>query len=302
MLTRISKADIKKGMYVEAVECSQAVFGKRRFVLRSDTDFNAILNSPADFVLINTAIGSTGADTAGVTCGVEKALTPAEAKAGFGRGTDVLQSELISMLSDGVINMENISPVIEEVTQADDAKFALMYTVSRLRTKDESTFQHSLSAGMLMGRLGDALDLGKETVDCLVLSGLLHDVGKLTIPSKILLKEGPLSVSERKMIRTHPRRGHSILKTYDNIPDLALEICLHHHELLDGSGYPSQLSGSEIGLLVRISTVCDVFDALTSSRVYKRGWATAEALNWMFERDHQFDRKLVLRLGGLIGG
>ncbi|EDQ32429.1 putative domain HDIG [Hoeflea phototrophica DFL-43] len=300
MLTRIPKTELEKGMYVEAVECSQTVFGKRRFVLKSDSDFNAILNSPADFVLINTAIGSTGGAAAGVTSGAGKPLTPAEAKSAFGRSTGIVKAELVTMLSDGVLDMEKFSPVIEEITEADDAQFALMHEVSRLRTKDESTFQHSLSVGMLMGRLGDAVGLDKETVELLVLSGLLHDVGKLAIPSKILLKDGPLSPAERKVIRTHPRRGHTILKTYDNIPDLALEICLHHHELLDGTGYPMQLSGSEISLLVRISTVCDVFDALTSSRVYKRGWATVDALNWLFERDSQFDRKLVLRLGGLV--
>lgn len=301
MLTRIPKTDIKKGMYVEAVECSQTVFGKRRFVLNSESDLKAILNSPADFVLINTAIGSKAGAAAGVNSGAGKPLTLAEAKSAFGRSTGILKSELVTMLSEGVLNLEKFSPVIEEITEADDAQFALLHEVSRLRTKDESTFQHSLSVGMLMGRLGDAVGLDKETVELLVLSGLLHDVGKLAIPSKILLKEGPLTDKERKVIRSHPRRGHTILKTYDNIPDLALEICLHHHELLDGSGYPLQLSGSEISTLVRISTVCDVFDALTSSRVYKRGWATVDALNWLFERDHQFDRKLVLRLGGLVG-
>jgi putative nucleotidyltransferase with HDIG domain len=301
MLTRISKAAIKKGMYVEAVECPEAMFGKRRFVLKSDSDVHAILNSAAEFVLINTAFGAAGANgKSPAVKGAKKKFSSAEAKTAFARSSGVLKSELIAMLSDGVINMENLAPVIEEFTEADEAKFALLYEVSRLRTKDESTFQHSLSVGMLMGRLGDALALDPETVEHLVLSGLLHDVGKLTIPSKILLKDGPLTVAERKMIRTHPKRGHTILKGYDDLPELALEICLHHHELLDGSGYPARLAGSEIGLLVRISTVCDVFDALTSGRVYKSGWPVPDALNWMFERDHQFDRKLVLRLGGLI--
>lgn len=301
MLTRISKADIKKGMFVEAVECSEAVFGKRRFVLRSESDIKAILSSPADFVLINTAAGAAGDNTRKAASNRHKPLSISEAKAAFAQSTGIFKSELLSMLRAGAINVESFAPVIEEITQADDAKFALLYEVSRLRSKDESTFQHSLSVGMLMGRLGDALDLDTETVEQLVLSGLLHDVGKLTIPGEVLLKAGPLTAAERKVIRAHPKRGHKILKSYDGIPEIALDICLHHHELLDGSGYPSKLSGSEIGLLVRISTVCDVFDALTSSRVYKSGWPVSDALNWMFERDHQFDRKLVLRLGGLIG-
>lgn len=102
------------------------------------------------------------------------------------------------------------------------------------------------------------------------------------------------------MIQSHPQRGHQILRTHPAIPEEVLEICLHHHEALDGSGYPSRLAGSEISQLVRISTVCDVFDALTSVRPYKQGWSAGKALGWMFERDKQFDRKLVLRLGAVI--
>lgn len=151
-----------------------------------------------------------------------------------------------------------------------------------------------------MGKMGDALELEGETVELLTLSGLIHDVGKLTIPNEILQKQGPLTAAERRLIQTHPRRGHHILKRHANIPDEALNICLQHHEVLDGSGYPSRLSGSLIGPLVRISTVCDVFEALTSARPYKRGWPVSEALNWMFDRDHLFDRKLVLRLGAII--
>jgi putative nucleotidyltransferase with HDIG domain len=196
--------------------------------------------------------------------------------------------------------MASITPVIEGLARADSATSSMFFQVSRLKNKDEITFQHSLAVGILMGKLGDALDLDMETVELLVLSGMLHDVGKLTISNKVMQKQGPLTPAERKLVQSHPRRGHQILQTYANIPDEVLEICLHHHEVLDGSGYPSGKSGDEIGLLVRISTVCDVFDALTSVRPYKRGWAVAEALSWMFERDQQFDRKLVLRLGASI--
>lgn len=306
MLTRIPKTEIRKGMYVEAVECSEAMFGKRRFILSSESDFNAILKSPAAFVLINTAIGSDCAKAGNGTPvqGASTALSPAElraeAAATVARSVKVLKSELITIGTGGAFDMANIAPVVEEIAQADKATSSLFFQVSRLKHKDETTFQHSMAVGMLMGRLGDALDLDTQTVELLVLAGMLHDVGKLTISSKILQKEGPLTPTERKLIQSHPRRGHKILSAHSDIPDEVLEICLHHHEALDGSGYPSRLSAPEIGQLVRISTVCDVFDALTSVRPYKRGWAAADALNWMFERDQQFDRKLVLRLGASI--
>jgi len=306
MLTRIPKADIKIGMFVEAVECSEAVFGKRRFVLKSNDDFGAILKSPADYVLINTAFGTDSAKAALVatTQGDSNPLSPAlkrtEAAVTMARSVKVLKSELITMVIDGAFEMGNIDPLVEDISQADNETSCLYFEVTRLKQKDETTFQHSLGVGVLMGKLGTAMDLDRDTVELLVLSGLLHDVGKLTISNDILQKQGPLTAEERKLIQSHPKRGHHILQKHLNIPAEALEICLHHHEALDGSGYPSRLSGSEIGPLVRISTVCDVFDALTSVRPYKRGWAPTEALSWMFEREHQFDRKLVLRLGASI--
>lgn len=306
MLTRISKAEIEKGMFVEAVECSEAVFSKRRFVLSSDEDLNAILKSPADFVLINTAFGTecAKASFAAARGNAGKELSADQARANAAatveRSVKVLKSELITMVASGTFDMEKIAPVVKELARADQATSSLFFEVSRLKHKDETTFQHSLAVGVLMGKLGDALDLDADTVELLVLSGMLHDVGKLTISKEILQKQGPLTAAERKTIQNHPSRGHQILLTHANIPPEALEICLHHHEALDGSGYPSRLSGTEIGLLVRISTVCDVFDALTSVRPYKKGWAAADALAWMFERDHQFDRKLVIRLGASI--
>lgn len=308
MLTRIPKNEIQKGMFVEAVECSAAAFGKRRFILNSELDFRAILDSPAKFVLINTAIGA-GWVEAGTSAGrkdYRRPLSPAEvrdaARVMITRSVKILKTELIKMVTGGAFEMASIAPLAEEITQADAATSSLFFELTRLKLKDEITFQHSLAVGILMGKLGVALDLTNEVVELLVVSGWLHDVGKLTISNNVLLKEGPLTAAERRLIQSHPQRGHKILQQYANIPDEVLEICLLHHEALDGSGYPSRISGSQIGPLVRISTVCDAFDALTSARPYKRGWAARDALAWMFEQDHRFDRKLVLRLGACIDG
>ncbi|AKH99947.1 uncharacterized domain HDIG-containing protein [Hoeflea sp. IMCC20628] len=305
MLTRIPKADIEKGMFVEAVECSETMFGKRRFVLESDSDMSAILTCPAAFVLINTAFGADRLKArSALKTRTRAPLSPAEAQveaaAIVGRSVRVLKSELITMVTGGDFDMAGIAPVVDEITQADPTTSSLFFQVTRLKHKDETTFQHSLAVGILMGKLGEALDLDTGTIEMLILSGLLHDVGKLTISKDILQKQGPLTPVERKLIQSHPRRGHQILQKHAGIPAEVLEICLHHHEALDGSGYPSRLSGPQIGPLVRISTVCDVFDALTSARPYKRGWTVADALTWMYERNTIFDRKLVLRLGALI--
>jgi HD-GYP domain-containing protein (c-di-GMP phosphodiesterase class II) len=189
-------------MFVEAVECSQAMFNKRRFVLDSESDVSAILMCPAEFVLINTAIGSDCAKAAiaATAQGASLPMSPAEARAAasatVARSVKILKSELITMVSGGGLEMANLAPVVEEFAQADKATSSLYFEVSRLKHKDETTFQHSLSVAALMGKLGDALDLDAETIELLVLSGLLHDVGKLTISNDILQKQGPLTAAE----------------------------------------------------------------------------------------------------------
>lgn len=300
MLTRIPKVEIKRGMFVEAVECSAAAFGKRRFLLDSKKDYTAILESPAEFVVINTAFGTAAQQ------GGKRPLSPAEkraeAAATLTRSVKALKSELINIVVGGALDMESLTKVVEDIAQADDETSTLFFDITRFRQKDEAMYQHSLAVGILMGKLGTALDLDTETVALLVLSGLLHDAGKLTISKNILQKQGPLTAVERKLLRSHPQRGHHLLKRHAIIPDEVLDVCLHHHEALDGSGYPSGKSGSEIGLLVRIATVCDAFDKLTTARAGKRDKAVADAITWMFDRDHLFDRKLVLRLGAIIDG
>ena len=306
MLTRIPKTEVKRGMFVEAVECPVVAFGRRRFVLETDYELMQILESPAEFVLINTALGPDGSalrkqlGTERTLRRLSPELARSEAAAAVARSTRILKAELIGLVTGEPFEMASIKPVVEEITQADDETSSFFFEVTRLKHKDETTFQHSLAVSILMGKLGDALDLEVETVEMLIVAGLLHDIGKLTIPTEILQKQGPLTAAERATIQSHPRRGHQILKSHTAIPPEVLEICLHHHEALDGSGYPSRLSGSQISQLVRISTVCDVFDALTSVRPYKQGWSTEKALAWMFDRDQQFDRKLVLRLGAII--
>lgn len=303
MLTRIPKTEIQKGMFVEAVECSEALFGKRRFLLQSDADLRSIRECPADFILINTVAG-TDAYSRGLAAArpAGTVMDRAQATLVMANSVRVLKQGLIGVATGGELDMKLLDPIIREMADSDPATTSLFFEVTRLKQKDETTFQHSLAVSVLMGKLGDALGLDRDTVELLVLSGMLHDVGKLSISNDILQKQGKLTAEERTIIQSHPRRGHHILSNHADLPPETLEICLHHHEYLDGSGYPGRLKGADIGPLVRIATVCDVFEALTSARPYKRGWRVVDALAWMFERDQQFDRKLVLRLGACIDG
>lgn len=115
------------------------------------------------------------------------------------------------------------------------------------------------------------------------MAGLLHDIGKMAIPQQILDKPGKLTDEEFLTVKGHPVRGHEILVDGDNVTAGALEVCLHHHERMDGTGYPHRLKGDQITLLSRMGAVCDVYDAVSSNRAYKAGWEPAESLRRMSE-------------------
>lgn len=302
-LSRIPKSSLKKGMYVESVECPQSVFGKRRFVLESDTDFKTIVGSSAEFILINTAKGAhtrRGGNRAQISDNEASAIARAQVTETLGRSQVALKHNLSGLINGDVKDVTALSGIAREVGGSMSGNPSLFLELTRLRSKDEGTYMHSLSVGALMSAMGRILGYDNETSDLLGVSGILHDFGKLLTPAEILNKQGPLTPSEREEIRNHPEHGYNLLREYQGIPSMVLDVCRYHHEHIDGSGYPHGISGDAISKFVRISTICDVYDALTSHRPYKRPWPSQEAISWMFFRAGTFDPRLLLRLADVV--
>src|SRR5690606_14238117 len=141
--------------------------------------------------------------------------------------------------------------------------------ILRLKNKNEYTYLHSVAVCTLM--VNAARYMGKseaETRDY-GMAGLLHDLGKMGIPDAILNKSGRLTDAEFEAVRNHPEHGYQVLRGSPNVPAMALDVCRHHHEKIDGTGYPFGLPADAISLVSRLGAVCDVYDALTSDRVYK---------------------------------
>jgi HD-GYP domain-containing protein (c-di-GMP phosphodiesterase class II) len=125
------------------------------------------------------------------------------------------------------------------------------------------------------------------------MAGLMHDLGKALMPMDVLNKPGKLTDAEFAIIKSHPVEGHRLLLTGQDVDPLVLDVCLHHHEKTDGSGYPKGLKGDEISLFAKMGAVCDVYDAITSNRPYKSGWDPAESLRKMAEwANGHFDGKV----------
>jgi HD-GYP domain-containing protein (c-di-GMP phosphodiesterase class II) len=201
------------------------------------------------------------------------------------------------VLSDARINgafTENAANAAVEkiMTSAMDNAGALV-AVAKLKQKDQVTFLHSLAVSALMVAFGRALGHCEEDVRLLGIGGLVHDLGKIALPTSILTKTGKLAVEEMDLVRAHPRRGYELVSSMENPPQQVLDICLYHHEKFDGSGYPSGLAGAKIPYVARLAAICDVYDALTTIRPYKRAWSQGEAVKMMMNSPGHFDTDLL---------
>jgi HD-GYP domain-containing protein (c-di-GMP phosphodiesterase class II) len=171
----------------------------------------------------------------------------------------------------------------------------------RLADKDPYTERHTRRVALRAVQVGELLGLSASRLRTLAIGGLVHDIGKLSIPDAILKKPGPLDDDEYAVIQEHPERGHRLLAGLGGFPDAVRQLVRDHHERLDGSGYPRGLSGDEIELDTRILTVCDIYDALISKRVYRGAWSHDEAMALLRrETEHALDQRCVAALEQVI--
>ena len=164
-----------------------------------------------------------------------------------------------------------------------------------IRVHDEYTFAHSVNVAMLSGMLGRLAHLPEGQIQELTLGGLLHDLGKIIVPPEILNKQGRLTKNEYDIIKHHPEAGFAKIRSM-SLSDAHLLglVAMQHHEHLDGTGYPARRKGNEIHPYGRICAIADVYDALTSSRPYKKAYSPAVAYHIMTNcSEGQFDEKLL---------
>ncbi|MBB6099074.1 diguanylate cyclase [Deinobacterium chartae] len=163
-----------------------------------------------------------------------------------------------------------------------------------LEARDFETQGHTRRVARWAIELGEALELSADDLEALRLGALLHDLGKLGVPDRVLLKPGPLSHTERLEMQQHVEAGYRLVQRLSDVPAGTLEVVRSHHERWDGQGYPDRLAGEAIPLLARLFSVVDVYDALISVRPYKGAWSEEEALHEI-ERQagQQFDPVIV---------
>ena len=189
------------------------------------------------------------------------------------------------------IDSEKIAPMVGEIETLVQRNASAILSVARLKTHDDYTYMHSVAVCALMISLAHQLGLDEEQTRLAGIGGLMHDLGKALLPPVILNKPGKLTDAEFVTVKKHSKSGAAILQKNGAAPEV-VDIALHHHEKVDGSGYPDGLAGDEISLLSRMAAICDVYDAVTSQRAYKDPWDPSVALQAMAKWEGQFDKKI----------
>ncbi len=311
MKKMIHVRELRLGMYVDKLDGNwlDHPFWKSAFNLIEQKDLDAILSCSITHVWIDTSKGldieeqeklakkEHSPEPALVSDPAPEKQVSLEEEMEHARQTLAKAKEAtVSMFQEArmgkSIQAEDAAPLVEEITESVARNPGAMLSLTRMKTADDYTYLHSVAVCALMIALGKQLKYEGD-FQSLGMAGLLHDVGKMAIPEDVLNKPGKLTDEEFAIVQAHPVRGWEMLKEGGGVDDIALEVCLHHHEKVDGSGYPDKLSDKDISLVAKMGAVCDVYDAITSDRCYKKGWEPGEALKKMAQwKDGHFDDQI----------
>jgi putative nucleotidyltransferase with HDIG domain len=308
MIKRISVNQLTLGMHLKEF-CGSYLdhpFWRTGFVLTSQKDLTAILESNIKELWIDCDKGLDVAAGESAVSEVEdealvaeqqkqlaqrqRQVAPVSAAVEIERASKICRQSkqaVVSMFEEArmgnAVDVGGAKQLVEEINDSVARNPGALISLARLKTADDYTYMHSVAVCAMMVALARQMGLDEAQTRSAGLAGLLHDLGKAVMPMEVLNKPGKLTDAEFVIIKSHPVEGHKMLLTGSNVDPLALEVCLHHHEKTDGSGYPDRLKGDAISLFAKMGAVCDVYDAITSNRPYKAGWDPAESLRKMAE-------------------
>lgn len=319
MLKRINVDQLTIGMYLQEFCGSwmEHPFWRSCFIITDPKDIEAILASSIREVWIDcskggdVAVGSVAISEEESEAEIQVALTqaaavvspkvvPVPAAVEIQRAAKIChqaKQAVVSMFEEArmgnSVNEGGAKQLVEEITESIARNPGALISLARLKTVDDYTYMHSVAVCAMMVALARQMGLDALQTRSLGLAGLMHDLGKAVMPMNVLNKPGKLSQAEFDIIKSHPTEGHKMLMGGRSPDPIVLDVCLHHHEKTDGSGYPKGLKGDEISLFAKMGAVCDVYDAITSNRPYKPGWDPAESLRKMAEwANGHFDPKV----------
>lgn len=200
------------------------------------------------------------------------------------------------------LDLDSSKDIVNELVMTCIKSPAVFPNMTRLKDFDDYTFTHSLNVSIISIAIGRRLGKSPRELNDIGMAGIMHDIGKMKIPEKILNKPGKLTEEEFRIMKQHPVRGYDLLKYYTNFEEDILLAVLQHHEKADGSGYPGGINEKQISPMAKVIAIADVYDAVTSDRVYHTGKSPAEALKLIFESaEKHYNDKLVKFFINIMG-
>ncbi len=306
MLKIVPTKQVRLGMFIHELQGPwlEHPFWKSAFILNDPSDLKKLQASAVSAVVIDT---SKGLDVYGVEVPTEtttSSIIKTKAKLSFARlereraRQVIAKSKLTVTTMFDEVRMGKAVCAATALQVVDDIAVALAHNAGalislvRLKHKDDYTYMHSLAVCVLMQVLAKQIGLPNDKIRQVGLAGLLHDIGKTGIDKEVLNKPGALTEGELTLVKLHPERGHALLLEANITDEVVLEVCLHHHEKTNGLGYPHQLKADDISVFAKMGAVCDVYDAITSDRPYKKGWQPGFALQQMAQWEGHFDDRV----------
>lgn len=306
-IKRVKVEDLKAGMYVHDLNCSWLEHGfiRQRFALKHADQIQKIRDHGLNEIYIDTARGDdvAGAPTqAEIERGLDRrlrqsasegaTLAPARvtqkeesvaARRILGEATDVVAGLLRDVRLGRQVDVAKAAPLVKEINASVLRNPGALLSLCRIKAADTYTFQHSVSVCALLVSFTHALGMDAATVHEAGLGGLLHDVGKMKVPPEVLNKPGRLTEDEFTVMKSHVSESRDLLSGVPGISSVVIQIAEEHHEKMGGGGYPRGIAGEAISQIGRMTAIVDVYDALTSKRVYHQGLEPSEVLKKLLE-------------------
>lgn len=317
MIKNVSVAKLKPGMYIHDLNCGwmDHPFTLNQFIISAPEQIKVIVDAGLHEVYIDTDRGldvldaqtieevKVELDAKMVEIATEKpepeqyramAEEMVKAKKAYTEANRIITNMMQDIRLGKQIETEQAAVIVEQMTNSIFRNKDALLSLTRLRSKDDYTFQHSVSVCTLLVSFGRALGLERDTIQSIGVGALLHDVGKMKVPDAVLNKPGKLTDDEFKIMKSHVVHSRVLLEDTPGMNQIGIDVAAQHHERYDGSGYPLGLKGDGISLYGQMAAIVDVYDAITADRCYHKGMETPVALRKLVEwSKFHFNEKLV---------
>jgi len=325
MIKQIRAEQLQPGMYIHDLNCGwlDHPFVTNAFLVRDQATIAKIVGVGIRELYIDTDRGSDiatartqqevsaaldrkleeiASEDAGKTVAASLKEEAVRARRLHGEANKIVRNMMDDVRLGHQIEVERIEPLVENMVDSIFRNQNALLPLAMLKKHDDYTFEHSVGVCALLVAFGRGLKLDRTMIKDMALGGLLHDVGKALIPDTILNKPGKLTDDEFGRMKSHVDQGILLLQQTLGVSPVALRVAAEHHERFDGSGYPSKLNKEGISIHGQMAAIVDVYDAISSDRVYHKGMPPTQALKKLLEwSSHHFNPQLVQAFIRAIG-